>query len=149
MTQSQNLATKANNIKNIMKAKGLRITPQRYAVYANLLERQDHPTVEDIKADINQVIPIASTASIYGALAVLRQVGLVREVLLDEGITRYDARVEAHHHFICEQCRSIRDLSWKTFADLSLSELPQGWTASSYEITVKGICRVCHQKSTS
>ncbi|WRH65732.1 MAG: transcriptional repressor [Planktothrix sp. GU0601_MAG3] len=53
-----------------MKQKGLRITPQRFAVYANLLSRYDHPTVDDILTEINRELPIASKASVYSALTV-------------------------------------------------------------------------------
>lgn len=132
-----------NLIKEKMKEKGLRITPQRYAVYANLLGRGDHPTVEEILLEINQDLPISSKASVYSTLTVLREVGLVREVLLDEGVTRYDGRVEPHHHFICEKCHKIRDLDWEAFSDLRWDKLPSGLEAMSYEVTVKGKCDRC------
>ncbi|MGB0561004.1 MAG: Fur family transcriptional regulator [Spirulinaceae cyanobacterium] len=125
-------------IRDRMKAQGLRITPQRYAVYANLLERQDHPTVEQILAAVNAELPIASKASVYTALTVLRQVGLVREVLLEEGLTRYDANVEPHHHFVCEGCGAIVDIDWQLLGHIDLSALPERLAAQSYEVTVKG-----------
>ncbi len=129
--------------KQRMKEKKLRITPQRHAVYANLLSRQDHPTVDSILADINSDLPIASKASVYSALAVLREVGLVREVLLEEGVTRYDAKIEPHHHFVCHQCGSIDDLEWGVFSNLTMDNLPEGLHGNSYEIIVKGICSCC------
>jgi len=135
------------NVKNLIqqriKEKGLRITPQRYAVYANLLARCDHPTVEQILIEVNQDLPIASKASVYSALTVLREVGLVREILLDEGITRYDGRIDPHHHFVCVNCGSILDLEWDNFKDLPLQNLPTGIKGTSYEITVKGTCDKC------
>lgn len=136
-------------IRDRMKAKGLRITPQRYAVYANLLNREDHPTVEQILADVNAELPIASKASVYSALTVLREVGLVREVLLDEGVTRYDAKVEPHHHFVCQHCGAILDLSWQVVGNLSLAQLPQGLTAETYELTVKGACPQCQTRESA
>jgi len=118
--EGQNRTTQ---ISQQMKQKGLRITPQRFAVYANLLSRDDHPTVDDILTEINREIPIASKASVYSALTVLRSVGLVREVLLDEGVTRYDAKVEPHHHFVCECCGQIQDLEWNVFQNLQINPL--------------------------
>ncbi|MEM8639547.1 MAG: Fur family transcriptional regulator [Cyanobacteria bacterium P01_G01_bin.54] len=125
-------------IRDRLKTRGLRITPQRYAVYANLLTRQDHPTVEQILAAVNAELPIASKASVYTALTVLRQVGLVREVLLEEGLTRYDANVEPHHHFVCQTCGAIVDISWQALAPIDLSVLPASLEACSYEVTFKG-----------
>ena len=129
-----------------MKAKGLRITPQRFAVYANLLSRRDHPTVDDILTEINSDLPIASKASVYSALTVLREVGLVREVLLDEGVTRYDAKVEAHHHFVCDGCGQIEDVDWQVFGDLQVTQLPAGYQVNAYEITIRGCCDRCSSK---
>jgi Fur family transcriptional regulator, peroxide stress response regulator len=43
-----------------LKSKGLRVTPQRFAVYANLLTRADHPTAEQILFDLNQDAPTSS-----------------------------------------------------------------------------------------
>lgn len=131
------------DIKKVMKSKGLRITPQRFAVYANLLSRCDHPTVEQILEDINQDLPISSKASVYSALNVLRTKGLVREVLLEEGVTRFDAKTEPHHHFICEKCQTIVDLDWQTFDQILDNSLNSELKINSYEVTVKGVCKNC------
>jgi Fur family transcriptional regulator, peroxide stress response regulator len=133
----------APDIRKIMKQEGLRITPQRFAVYANLLGRADHPTVEQILEDVNADLPIASKASIYSALTVLREVNLVREVLLDEGVTRYDANVNPHHHFVCRDCGVIQDLPWQAFSCFDLSQFSAEVLAESYEVTVKGLCATC------
>ncbi|ACA99824.1 Fur family transcriptional regulator [Picosynechococcus sp. OG1] len=140
-TMSQ--AFSATEIRNTMKQEGLRITPQRFAVYANLLGRQDHPTVEQILEDVNADLPIASKASVYSALTVLREVNLVREVLLDEGVTRYDANVNPHHHFVCRDCGAIQDLPWQAFSCFDLGQFATQVTAESYEVTVKGLCADC------
>lgn len=145
MLQSAN----ATDIREVMKCEGLRITPQRFAVYANLLKRQDHPTVEQILEDINAELPIASKASVYSALTVLREVNLVREVLLEEGVTRYDANVNPHHHFVCRQCSAIHDIPWQAFSCFDVSQLADTLQAESYEVTVKGLCKNCQPETVS
>ena len=72
---------KANDIVKTLKTRGLRVTPQRFGVYANLLARRDHPTVDQIMRDLNHEAPTSSQATVYAALQALREVGLVREVL--------------------------------------------------------------------
>ncbi|NJL45298.1 MAG: transcriptional repressor, partial [Leptolyngbyaceae cyanobacterium SM2_3_12] len=83
----------ASQIVQTLKSKGLRVTPQRFAVYVNLLGRADHPTAEDILSDLNQSAPTSSQATVYSSLQALREVNLVREVLLEAGVCRYDANV--------------------------------------------------------
>jgi Fur family peroxide stress response transcriptional regulator len=138
----------ADAIVESLKAKGLRVTPQRFAVYANLLERTDHPTVEQLLADLNQAGPVSSQATIYNSLQALREVGLVREVLLEEGVVRYDANVAPHHHFRCHACGHIEDVPWQTFAGLRRSPLRPGLKADSYEVTITGLCDRCHPAQT-
>lgn len=138
----------ASQIRDRMKAEGLRITPQRFAVYNSLLSRTDHPTVDQILDTINDEIPIASKASVYSALNILREVGLVREVLLEAGVTRYDANVSSHHHFVCQGCGAIADIPWDVLSDrLDLSKIPAPLHATSYEVTVKGLCADCHREA--
>jgi Fur family transcriptional regulator, peroxide stress response regulator len=133
----------ADAIVKILKSKGLRVTPQRFAVYANLLGREDHPTVEQILSDLNQDAPVSSQATVYSSLQALREVGLVREVLLEEGISRYDAKVEQHHHFHCLTCGVIEDIPWDAFPNLDLSQLRPGLKPEGYEVTVYGVCDRC------
>jgi Fur family transcriptional regulator, peroxide stress response regulator len=126
-----------------LKEKGLRVTPQRCAVYANLLSREDHPTVEQLLRDLNQSFPISSQATVYSSLQSLREAGLVREVLLDEGVSRYDANVEPHHHFRCRCCGVIKDVDWSALPPLSLSGLQANLHPETYEVTVHGVCERC------
>jgi Fur family transcriptional regulator, peroxide stress response regulator len=132
-----------NTVVETLKVKGLRVTPQRCAVYANLLSRADHPTVEQLLRDLNQSFPISSQATVYSSLQALQNAGLVREVLLDEGVSRYDANVTPHHHFRCRSCGSIEDIDWSALPLLSLEALRPGLKAEGYEVTVHGMCDRC------
>ena len=130
-----------------LKSKGLRVTPQRFAVYANLLHRQDHPTAEQILQDLNMDAPRSSQATVYSALQTLQASGLIREVLLDPGVCRYDAKMEPHHHFHCRQCGAIVDLPWNCFPPLdlqALQHLSPSLVPERYEITILGQCDRCH-----
>ncbi|MBD0268297.1 MAG: transcriptional repressor [Cyanobacteria bacterium Co-bin8] len=126
-----------------LKLKGLRVTPQRYAVYANLLSRCDHPTVEQLVVDLNKNFPVSSQATVYSSLKALQEAGLIREVLLEEGVSRYDANVQPHHHFRCQQCGHIEDIDWAAFPPLALNCLRPGLQPERYEVTVHGLCDPC------
>jgi Fur family transcriptional regulator, peroxide stress response regulator len=126
-----------------LKTKGLRVTPQRFAVYANLLQRGDHPTVEQLLLDLNQDAPTSSQSTVYSSLQALCDVGLVREVLLEEGVCRYDANVAPHHHFRCCQCGTIEDIAWDQLPDLRFGHLRSGLRVDAYEVTLHGSCEQC------
>jgi Fur family peroxide stress response transcriptional regulator len=42
--RTDNMQEQADKIVKVLQAHGLRVTPQRFAVYANLLSRSDHPS---------------------------------------------------------------------------------------------------------
>jgi Fur family transcriptional regulator, peroxide stress response regulator len=132
-----------DEIVKTLKAKGLRVTPQRFAVYANLLSRNDHPTVEQILVDLNQHCPVSSQATVYNSLQALRTAGLIREVLLEAGVSRYDAKVEPHHHFHCQACGSIEDIGWDALPVLEFDRLRVGLQPQTYEIAIRGLCDRC------
>lgn len=139
----QSMQQSTEQIVQTLRERGLRVTPQRFAVYANLLARADHPTADQILGDLNQAAPTSSQATVYSSLQALRDVGLVREVLLEEGICRYDANVLPHHHFRCQSCGAIEDIPWEQFQDLSLNQLRPGLRVANYEVTVRGQCDRC------
>jgi Fur family transcriptional regulator, peroxide stress response regulator len=134
------MQTDTNQIIHTLKTKGLRVTPQRFAVYANLLTRMDHPTADDILSDLNQDVPTSSQATVYSSLQALREVGLVREVLLEEGVCRYDANVAPHHHFRCQSCGAIEDVAWEQVQGLTFNHLRAGLKVAEYEVTLYGRC---------
>ncbi len=125
-----------------LKSKGLRVTPQRFSVYENLLNRTDHPTAEQILMDLNQESPKSSQATVYSSLQALQEVGLIREVLLEEGVCRYDANTARHHHFRCRHCREIEDIPWEHCEGLQFS-LRKGLTVENYEVIMHGRCDRC------
>ena len=133
-----------NQIIKILKSKGLRVTPQRFSVYANLLARTDHPSAETLLQDLNQDVPTLSQATVYLSLKTLRDVGLIREVLLEEGVCRYDANVEPHHHFCCTECGEIEDIPWDNLQGVKLDNLRSGLQVKRYEVTVYGNCDRCN-----
>ncbi|MEM1242321.1 MAG: Fur family transcriptional regulator [Cyanobacteria bacterium P01_H01_bin.26] len=137
------MSQQTEEIVKLLKSKRLRVTPQRFAVYANLLARTDHPTAEQILSDVNKDVPTSSQATIYSSLQALRAVGLVREVLLEEGVRRYDANVAAHHHFRCTECGAIEDIPWEQFQAIDTKQLRPGLKVDNYEITVHGVCDRC------
>lgn len=141
------MQNQADKIVRILKSKQLRVTPQRFAVYANLLDRTDHPTADRILGDLNQSAPQSSQATVYSSLQALRDAGLVREVLLEEGVCRYDANVSPHHHFRCDCCGKIEDIAWEQFQDIDLKNIRSGLKVDRYEVTVHGLCDRCQPQA--
>src|ERR1700758_4271216 len=100
----------AEAIKRSLAGRGLRCTPQRFAVMAFLMEYNRHPTAAEIFKAVNRVDPRSSRATTYNNLRDLVKAGLVREVAVEGRAGRFDLTGMRHHHFICDRCGSLEDI---------------------------------------
>ena len=90
-----------SGIRNKLTEKGLRVTPQRIAIYEAILKLNNHPTADDISAFIKQDHPNIATGTVYKILESLVENGLIKKVKTERDIMRYDAIMENHHHLYC------------------------------------------------
>ncbi len=108
---------------DILRSSGIRITPQRLAVYESIAVL-DHPSADEIYENLRSVYPAMSVATIYNTVERLVQEGLVHVITVN-GKRRYDFRLEHHDHLLCQQCHRLAD-----FPD----DLPPLGTASPKEV---------------
>lgn len=124
-------------------AAALRPTAQRYAVLEYLARHEVHATADEIFAAVNRDDPRASRATVYNNLRSLAKAGLVREVSSEGKAARYDANLHRHHHFICDKCGTVEDISWFELPDGAANVVLGGRMASNYEIVFRGGCLKC------
>ena len=89
--------------------KGLKVTPQRIAVFEAVLKLNNHPTAESIIKYIQKTYPNIATATVYKVLDALTENGLIKRVKTEKDIMRYDAIMEKHHHLYCTETDRIED----------------------------------------
>lgn len=92
------------------RSRGVKLTPQRLAIFEYLARHPGHPTAEDVYRDILERYPTLSFATVYNTLELLAEMGEVRMVIVDELRRRYDVNTEPHQHAVCRQCRRIVDV---------------------------------------
>lgn len=126
-----------------LREKGLRVTQQRVAVLEYLLATPRHPTAEEIEAGVNRLVPTTSRASVYNVLHSLKESGLIDEIVLDDAISRYDANLERHHHFICRACGAVEDIPWESFPESPRPRLAGGHVVEDFTVTLRGTCPRC------
>jgi len=107
-----------NQIVNKLVDKGLKVTPQRIAIFEAILMLNNHPTAENIIEYIRRNQPNISTATVYKVLDALVENRLIKKVKKEKDIMRYDAILENHHHLYCSESDRIED-----FVDEELNQL--------------------------
>ena len=126
-------------------AGGLRPTPQREHVYQVLLQKRDHPTAEEVFIRTKRSMPDISMATVYNCLDTLVQCGLVRQVQLDRGATRFCPNMREHGHFYCNGCDTVFDVDLPEKPEPRII-LPRGFKAERFEVAIHGVCPDCAQK---
>ena len=126
-------------------AAALRPTAQRYAVLEYLAKYDVHVTADQIFDALNRSDPRASRATVYNNLRSLAKAGLVREVSSEGKAARFDANLHPHHHFICDKCGVVEDISWFDIPDGVAGAALGGRRIASYEIVFRGNCLKCRK----
>lgn len=128
---------------------GLRITPQRLAVYRALASDPSHPTAEALYEKLKPELPSLSLTSIYRILETLVRQGFARKISSSDGLGHFDANLEKHQHLVCRNCGRLEDCFVPSLAGL---KLPAGSVGSfcieEIEVQIVGLCPQCHQQST-
>ena len=125
---------------------GLRMTPQRVAIYTALVETSSHPTAEWLLTAVRRLRPRTSANTVYYTLGALRDAGLVQEVNYGHGSTRFDGNIDPHHHVICRGCRRIFDVQDRTLDRLTVKGgLPREFIVTGHRVEVYGYCAECRK----
>ena len=136
-----------DEIRRRFRACGLKVTPQRAAIYQALLETTSHPTADDLYRQVAQGYPAISPNTVYYTLAALQRAGLVREVNYWRDGARFDANMTQHHHLICLGCRRIEDLKDDTLDCLSLTRSRRGdFQVMGHRVEFHGYCAACYRQ---
>ena len=117
---------------------------QREAIRENLMHRKDHPTADMVYTDIRQIYPNISLGTVYRNLTLLADQNIIRKVVTDDGILRFDATTAPHDHFVCRQCSRVLDLKRADAEDFRYvpGEEFDG-DIEECQLTFYGICGEC------
>jgi Fur family transcriptional regulator, peroxide stress response regulator len=98
-----------NFFREMLKSKGLKVTPQRVAIYEAIVTLKNHPTAENVIDYIKVNHPNISVGTVYKVLDSLTENALLNKVKTEKDIMRYDAVLSNHHHLYCAQTERIED----------------------------------------
>lgn len=129
------------------RAAGLKITPQRMAVYKALLESREHPSAEAVFRQVRGVFPSISLDTVNRTLLTLSEVGVAFVVEGSGDAKRFDANLANHQHFKCVRCKRIVDFHHEPFDRIDLPDRLLGrFTVLRKTVYIEGLCDRCRKK---
>lgn len=81
---------------------GLRVTPQRLALLAILMDSAGHPNADELLARARALDDSVSLATVYRTLSALEEAGLIRKLTLESEPSRYEITPAAEHDHVVD-----------------------------------------------
>jgi Fur family peroxide stress response transcriptional regulator len=125
----------------------LKITPQRYAVYRELLMSKDHPHADVIHRRVKKLFPHISLDTVNRTLLTFYKIGITDVVAGSGEPKRFDADMTPHHHFRCLQCNDLIDIYDGAGKKLQVpEEMKRRFTVLKEKVYFEGFCSICTEK---
>lgn len=123
---------------------GLKVTPQRIAVYQALVESREHPSAETVFHQVRQSQPTISLDTVNRTLLTLADMGLAFVVEGSGEAKRYDANQDNHQHFKCIRCKRIMDFHHLPFDEVPTpAGLKKRFKVLRKTVYFEGLCDQC------
>ncbi|WP_375153640.1 Fur family transcriptional regulator [Arcobacter sp. CECT 8985] len=138
-------------LKKIVKQKGLKYTEQREIVLDILINAEDHLSAEEVYNQIKEKHPDSNIgiATVYRALGFLEEVDLIASIAFGTEGKKYESNAKSHHdHLICTNCGKIVE-----FIDDEIEKRQEKiakknkFKITSHSMQLYGVCGDCQEKS--
>lgn len=123
---------------------GLKITPQRVAVYKALVSMDTHPTAEEVCQKVRDHISNISLDTVNRTLHTLSEIGAAFVVEGTGQPRRFDGGLEDHQHFLCIKCGKVIDFHHEPFDNIDIpTELKGQFQIMRKTVYLEGLCGTC------
>ena len=127
---------------------GLKVTPQRNAVYNVLLKATDHPSAEVVCKRVREQFPSVSLDTVNRTLLTLSEIGIAFIVEGTGEVRRYDANLGDHQHFKCVKCKRIVDFKHAPFDNIDIPDVVSDkFKVLRHTVYFEGLCEFCKDDS--
>ncbi|MEE8044912.1 MAG: transcriptional repressor [Thermodesulfobacteriota bacterium] len=141
---SMMIQEKVNKFIGRSKELGIKVTPQRIAIYKELASTDQHPSTETIYKKIKDYYPNISLTTVYRTLETFEKLGLISVVNVLYNAARYDANLDPHHHIVCTECKKVEDVYDESLNNLDISNKTLGdYQVEGYSLLLSGVCTSC------
>src|SRR3990172_12272403 len=148
MLATASLAEPWSSVRQRLRDRGLRWTPQRRTVVSVLAATRGHVTGAELVERCRAVDPSTIPSTVYRTLDVLEEIGLVRHGHGADGRDEFHVLPRTEHgHLHCRSCgRGWEIGAAEAAALLGRLKAERGFGADLSHLTVVGICRDCSAK---
>lgn len=132
--------------RKVLHGKSLRWTREREAIVKAVLAREGHFEIQELVSALRQQGVDASRATVYRALPLLIEAGLIHPTVLSGERPRYEATFghKHHDHLICSQCHKVVEFHFEAFEILQREVAAKhGFDLTDHFHELIGVCAKC------
>ncbi|WP_018411664.1 Fur family transcriptional regulator [Methyloversatilis thermotolerans] len=126
-----------DQVVELLRSRDINLTQPRIDIAHVLFSRMEHLSADQILSLVNESSPSASKATVYNTLKVLREAGLIREVIVDPTRVFFDPNTEPHHHLFDVVSGCLTDIPDHSLRIEGMPVLPEGMVADGIDIIVR------------
>jgi Fur family peroxide stress response transcriptional regulator len=146
-TDKKEIERRMMHFEQVCRSASVKLTHQRMEIFRQVAQSNDHPDAETVCRGVRKRVPTVSLDTVYRALWLLSDLGLITTLGPPRERARFDANLRRHHHFVCRRCGLTQDFYSNAFHALKLPRSVK--TIGSVETThveARGVCRKCAMK---
>ena len=143
----KNLEERLQEFKETCRERGLKITPQRVAIYRELISSGEHPSAIAVYQRVSHYFPSISLATVSNTLLTFGKIGLANVVEFSGDPKRFDPNLQLHHHFRCTECGKIVDFCSDSYDALEVPpDIKKRFLVFQKKVHLEGLCDTCAAK---
>ncbi len=132
------------DFEGICRKHGLHVTPQRIAIYRELISSSEHPTAVTIFKRVRKSFPGISLDTVNRTLLTFKEIGLAKMVESSGDPKRYDPNLDPHHHFRCIKCGKIVDFENASYDAIEIPpQIQEKYVVMDKRVYLEGFCDTC------
>ena len=136
------MSARSDQAGELLRAHGLRSTPQRRAILAAFRGgTAEHLSADEVYARAAESVPDLSRGTVYATLAEFSELGLLSASGAPEPV-RYETNTTHHAHFRCRLCLRIFDLLSGLQSPDQITD--PGFSVERVDTRAEGICADCN-----
>lgn len=125
-----------------------RNTIQRTVILQAVKKLKNHPTADEVYAEVTKEYPTISRTTVYRNLLQLSEAGEIRHCELFGGADHYDYLCTDHYHVRCVKCGKVVDADMAYLPDLEKNiRDDHGFAIFKHDIIFQGVCPACQKKA--
>jgi Fur family transcriptional regulator, ferric uptake regulator len=137
-----------DEVLDLLRRRGLRMTPQRRAIVAEILELRGHISPSEVAERVRARIPGVNASTVYRTLALLDDLGVLAHAHFERGVEYHRSEDASHVHLVCAHCGAHDSLTAAEIRPLEqLIRKHHGFLPDLTHFAISGTCRNCQARA--